>query len=301
LVKSIPMKIRGIHSCIDPSSSRLVEQFLRFRDLWQSKSKRAHSRTHLGRWVECRYALMSFGIPEACLPLDSSGEGLQRQEHMEWLRRQERLDDEEKRGGEMMSGAGISSACTPDSASIVSYPFHSPFPNTTTVNQPKLALKTAKLITNPAPNDVLFGRGRQIQEHQGNVAFTSLVHSFYPEYDQLSGKKEKTDFSQRIVTHFQATTGGRFLKPSSLDSCSQWEEAGNNAARSKVSYAFRSWRFRLQESRKPRKEENQTTTSSSSSGFFSSCLVGTAATTSLAKSTKSDRDGGNQHMRWTNL
>ena len=48
----------------------------------------------------------------------------------------------------------------------------------------------------PQPSDVLLGRGKQIQEHSGNVRFRKLLDMHLQRYEQV-GKYEKTEIAER--------------------------------------------------------------------------------------------------------
>ena len=48
----------------------------------------------------------------------------------------------------------------------------------------------------PQPSDVLLGRGKQIQEHSGNVHFRKLLDMHLQRYEQV-GKYEKTEIAER--------------------------------------------------------------------------------------------------------
>jgi hypothetical protein len=43
-------------------------------------------------------------------------------------------------------------------------------------------VKQSYLITHPLPNDVLFGRGRPLQAHHGNLRFHRIVNRFREKY-----------------------------------------------------------------------------------------------------------------------
>lgn len=84
--------------------------------------------------------------------------------------------------------------------------------------------------------DVIFGRGRKIQEHVGNVNLRKLLERNLAAYDQCT-RLAKQDMAEYIVRHGKAN-GSRFLKHGD----SGWEEVSDSEARIKVSSAFRSQR-----------------------------------------------------------
>jgi hypothetical protein len=70
LGKILPVKIAGYHFCFDD---------VRFRMIWGlatvfvGKEARLRSRDHEGTGVECRYGLMSYGIPVDDMPINIDG------------------------------------------------------------------------------------------------------------------------------------------------------------------------------------------------------------------------------------
>jgi hypothetical protein len=58
--------------------------------------------------------------------------------------------------------------------------------NTSSVDEQKEAPKQNKkrpyIITQPLPNDVLFGRGRPLQSHHGNLRFHRIINKFREQY-----------------------------------------------------------------------------------------------------------------------
>jgi hypothetical protein len=68
------------------------------------------------------------------------------------------------------------------------------------------------IITQPLPNDVLFGRGRPLQSHCGNLRFHRIINKFREQYknarkDEKVGTREPTDAKPRkdptLVTHME--------------------------------------------------------------------------------------------------
>eukprot|EP00562_Extubocellulus_spinifer_P027028 CAMPEP_0178653350 /NCGR_PEP_ID=MMETSP0698-20121128/23137_1 /TAXON_ID=265572 /ORGANISM="Extubocellulus spinifer, Strain CCMP396" /LENGTH=552 /DNA_ID=CAMNT_0020295119 /DNA_START=77 /DNA_END=1732 /DNA_ORIENTATION=+ len=111
-------------------------------------------------------------------------------------------------------------------------------------NRKKLPPPTAKnanrigpLITKPAPNDVLFGRGGGTNVHLGNKIFRDLINAHRREY--LKAKKnDKPGISMRIVQEVHAKYGGRFLKKADRHQ-DGWYEVDDRTSREKVSQALR--------------------------------------------------------------
>mmetsp|Transcript_10957 Transcript_10957/g.19680 ORF Transcript_10957/g.19680 Transcript_10957/m.19680 type:complete len:550 (-) Transcript_10957:1047-2696(-) len=90
----------------------------------------------------------------------------------------------------------------------------------------------------PELKDVLFGRGRPIMRHPGNVMMRNLVEAKLDEYNNAKSKKEKTDIAWSIVREMQ-NSNCRFLKegPNGF-----WIEVSGDVARQKISVGFRDLR-----------------------------------------------------------
>jgi hypothetical protein len=88
----------------------------------------------------------------------------------------------------------------------------------------------------PAPKDVLFGRGKLIKDHPGNVVLHRLEEERMLKYEMAS-KWEKTVIASEIMAIIKEEDG-RFLKMED----GSWVEVDSDVAREKVSHAFRSLR-----------------------------------------------------------
>lgn len=88
----------------------------------------------------------------------------------------------------------------------------------------------------PRRFDVLFGKGKTIREHTGNLRAGHLVAMWQSEYDKAN-KYKKTEIAERIVEIVQESHG-RFLKSGDYG----WFEVEHDTAREKVSQWFRQQR-----------------------------------------------------------
>jgi hypothetical protein len=102
--------------------------------------------------------------------------------------------------------------------------------------EPDTSRSMAQYVT-PARYDVLFGRGRPIQCHPGNIRFRQLLEVHADEYERVS-KFEKTLLAARLVQTVKAT-GSRFLKQVDGD---RWVQVGEVMSHKKVSQSFRTRR-----------------------------------------------------------
>jgi len=104
-------------------------------------------------------------------------------------------------------------------------------------SKPKL-IKTSDLVREVNPTDVLFGRGRPIQSHPGNIKFLSILDEHRFAYDSARNDEKKAISAE--VVRIVKTSNGRFLKQGKQGK--PWEEASDEEARLKVSNAFRTRR-----------------------------------------------------------
>jgi hypothetical protein len=85
----------------------------------------------------------------------------------------------------------------------------------------------------PRRFDVLFGKGKNIAEHTGNLRAGLVVEMNRSRYEKAT-KFEKTQVAERIV-HLIHLSYGRFLKKEKFG----WVEVSDDAAREKISHFFR--------------------------------------------------------------
>jgi hypothetical protein len=222
-----------------------------------------YNRLFPGTPMECRYKLLSFGISCDSLPLDLEGDP-SRIRHAQWLqqlwqtlpREQQQINNRE---------AGAMSICSSRKSNESPSVFSSDDDDTTwdgsnsilagstpSASAPQSSTFTAALsslggvvgvvglggsFVDPTPLDVVFGRGKGFQNHDGNVRFHRLVDVHLIEYDKGS-KLDKTRLSESILKTIQANSG-RFLRQ---DVRGNWLEVDDGTAREKISRAFRARR-----------------------------------------------------------
>lgn len=103
--------------------------------------------------------------------------------------------------------------------------------------QERLTHPPRSKISVPSTYDVLFGKGTPVQAHLGNKKLRVLVLDCQKKYEKIK-KGEKIILAQEIVdTVYQSS--GKFLKPDG----DGWLAVDNEAARNKVSTAFRTLRM----------------------------------------------------------
>lgn len=93
--------------------------------------------------------------------------------------------------------------------------------------------------TRPGPFDVLLGRGKANQQHEGNRRFQTIINENRDRYNTFSCRDDKTNTTRDIVG-FVKTAGdmpGRFLKRDKLTN--GWQEVDDETARVKAAQALR--------------------------------------------------------------
>jgi hypothetical protein len=89
----------------------------------------------------------------------------------------------------------------------------------------------------PESRDVLFGRGRPIREHPGNVQFREVLEPFADAYEKAELKERRVIALQ--LTNSFLSSGARFLKPVGEN---RWVPVNEKAAYEKVMQYFRTFR-----------------------------------------------------------
>lgn len=87
----------------------------------------------------------------------------------------------------------------------------------------------------PASCDILCGKDKTYNKHQGNQIFREIIVSYQDVYSQAGTKQDKMNITKEIVQNLQGEFGARFLKLHK----GQWQEISDQMARDKVSHALR--------------------------------------------------------------
>jgi hypothetical protein len=203
-----PVRRSGSHVCLPdtPACYAIRSSLL----LLITKEQRTQTRVHVGSIAECYYSLKSFGVPTKCFPtnlnLSAKDYTKQRSDWVDLRRKLETnvLEPRWKTPGSF--GSNVDS----------SYSF---------VND---------IILCPMQEDVLFGKGKPIMRHAGNVTMRNLVELWWGEYE-VADYSHKPNIAWRILFHVQRF-GGRFLK----EHPDGWfMEVEDDDARRKISIALR--------------------------------------------------------------
>lgn len=95
-------------------------------------------------------------------------------------------------------------------------------------------MSASQSLLEPTEGDVIFGRGKGIQNHAGNIRLRQLIDSYRPRYESAR-LLDKTVIADELVQEFKYVSG-RFLKKDGDDG---WVEVTDEMAREKISHVFR--------------------------------------------------------------
>lgn len=237
---------------------------------------RVRCRLHYGSDLEVQYELQSHGIPIRSCPMDAFG-ALKRDTLNVWLDKYREIEELQQQcepsplpfayspSNNNSSGNGalykpdissnsnqmnlFSSSQTPITKdSSILYRFEDskkrtnsnmnidPIP-TSFSNSSSPPDSLPKMAAEPTMSDVLFGRGKNIQNHPGNIQFRAWLDGHRAEYDRTPRNKRRRIATE--LTNIMSASGIRFLKISKDD---QWVECDAVEAEDKIAQLFRSIR-----------------------------------------------------------
>jgi len=194
LLQSIPCKYSAVHFCFPPSP--MFNAIKATFVLILGKKNRTRVRFHCGSPTEMLYSLKTFGIPVDHLP-DNFGRSSKQtlKNHLRWC--------------DMLQAR--------DNATNDGYDFEA----TPVVEYPRL-------------EDCLFGKGRLIMKHPGNVGMRNILEREAHLWETATNQ-EKARVARKVVSEIKKG-GGRFLK----EHPDGWYvEVDDETARQKVSIGFR--------------------------------------------------------------
>lgn len=238
LRKAIPLHIACQHFAYDDPTAYTNASY-GIANL--NKVHRVRFRTHVGSHVECLYALATYGIPLDALPVNSEGEISNKNHHL-WIQKQENAEALRRIRPQETTSASFgdfSASLSPTenvSTGIVS--------SLTSASDLPSAAAVESSVT-VRRQDILFGRGKTVGDHMGNVWFRQLVDAIMVQYE-AGTRMEKATIAEMIV-NFVKSSGGRFLKIKDEVNCGAvsdncWEEVEDHFARKKVAHTFRNRR-----------------------------------------------------------
>ena len=92
----------------------------------------------------------------------------------------------------------------------------------------------------PSSRDVLLGRGRPFQFHEGNLRLSVMIDQHRARYTEAGSTYGKKNVICDEIVELIQESGGRFLKhKNSSNPMDGWENVSQDVAREKVSHSFR--------------------------------------------------------------
>ncbi|CAJ1937590.1 unnamed protein product [Cylindrotheca closterium] len=238
----LPIRYSGLHYCLKLRKGNLIawnKLFLEIAVKSSPKYARERSRVHYGSDVELQYKLANYGIPLDTLPVDVNG-NLKESILNVWLHNhlaKERslktryrsaknngpLFPEDEDGNLTSSSSGGDGEGGANRANN----------NVASINSVQDGIWET---------DVLFGRGRLVQYHPGNMQFREFLGEHREEYESLSRNQRRkacVDLTNELIGN-----GTRFLKQGADD---EWMPCDFEVAVDKVSQFYRTRRRRIKE------------------------------------------------------
>ena len=219
------------------------------------RGNRLHVRVHLGSHLECRYNLSTFGIPVSRLPMALDLNTTLRKDnityHTKWMRMQkakeiiiEKIHSEGCQGS-LFSAENESKNEDWDWSHIIergdflSSNFVTAAPASATITSEVVQMKAVNIFKSqfvecPHHEDCLFGRGRNVMKHPGNVAMRSMLGEKRERY-ACAAHQKKAEIAWEVVNEIKMG-GGRFLKELDIGI---YKLVDDETARKKISIAFR--------------------------------------------------------------
>eukprot|EP00339_Tiarina_fusa_P022023 CAMPEP_0117058670 /NCGR_PEP_ID=MMETSP0472-20121206/40758_1 /TAXON_ID=693140 ORGANISM="Tiarina fusus, Strain LIS" /NCGR_SAMPLE_ID=MMETSP0472 /ASSEMBLY_ACC=CAM_ASM_000603 /LENGTH=620 /DNA_ID=CAMNT_0004776087 /DNA_START=53 /DNA_END=1915 /DNA_ORIENTATION=- len=262
----LPVRLAATHVCYDAS---VMHMYVTLMSSDMDSRHLLRFRSHFGSYIECTYALMTFGIPREAWPINVEDGQVDLQPQLRWL--DEQAIREKQQG--QASLAAMKEATSV--ATVVSKPdlplsksIDQQSKTTTTVAPPSRKKKRAlsprrprdgktsppnaatggssgttstsqEEIKAPGPMDIVMGRGRHPSTSPGHMRMQDLVDRRHEDYERAS-KFEKTIIANIVLQQLVAM-GCRFVRSTSSGFVEECEEV----ARDKVSHAFRNRRKKM--------------------------------------------------------
>ena len=176
--------------------------------------------SHMGTHLECRYNLMTFGIPPEILPVDDDGT-VTTKDYEQLLARVARKEESDDSSG---SANTTRSQPTASSASKDT--------------------EDTELV--PGDMDVVMGRGSTHKRGQGYANLKALLERHYEEYYSVT-RFEKTVIS-RMIYERMVESGSRFMAKATTKKTADpvkgpvWYQLDEEDARDRIAHAFRNLR-----------------------------------------------------------
>ena len=198
------------------------------------RGDRCRTKLHQGSHVEVQYKLLSYGIPVGSLPVNSEGL-INRKLHTKFIKMR-RMQEEHQEQERLL---------------ILQAQQHAMMINMNPMALANQLPKPTTVIVVPSHADVLFGKGKPVQLHIGNIRFANLIEEQMERYNTVMRNMKPTVIKE-IMQTIQQQDKGRFLRRDEQKG-GMWIEVTPDVAADKVGHAFRN--------RKPTKFTLATTSS----------------------------------------
>eukprot|EP00536_Pseudo-nitzschia_multiseries_P014444 jgi/Psemu1/38696/gm1.38696_g len=264
VVSTCRTKFGAIHICTQNTPYHVLAKA--FLTIVIGRDNRSRLRFHSGSFYKCKASLKSFGIPVYYLPLSLSlDNACNLKSHGKWLASREALEratlEEVYR---IRSGTNATTTTTTTTT----------FYSDSEIEMAARGQVRLRFVDCPYHEDCVFGKGRWVMNHPGNVAMRCLLDKQYL-WLQNMHRKGGTDGTAgtksmlspeaaRIVFDAIKKGHGRFLKVGSGSHKGLLVPVDDKTARQKISIAFRDLKIRRR-FRSCRTDHNSSSSSSSSS------------------------------------
>ncbi|CAJ1947161.1 unnamed protein product [Cylindrotheca closterium] len=204
-----PSRVVATHFCYD---NAIMKSLVDFLGEHMESMMLCRFRSHSGEHVECQSKLISFGIPNECLPIDATGQ-VDLTNHKIFLKKTEL---KEQRMGAIQNGQ-------------VTFHVDEELAAATHTEGEKFLI--------PGHLDIILGRGQHAKNTPGHQLFTQALEQHQKRYEAAQ-KSQKTNVAGLILQQLKAG-GCRFLKARPGGG---WVEVADEVGREKINHAFRNLR-----------------------------------------------------------
>ena len=244
----LPIRYSAFHVCLKKVPGRKMDSVrntvFRFCLNGLPKYMRERCRVHHGSPFELQYQLSTYGIPQDTFPVDASGnfrDGIRNAWFYKYMANNGGIAQHVvvKEDGDD-SSAFADDEWTESLSADEHAERNRNEDDAMSSNSSEGHREQLNIVALPYSNqDVLLGRGHEIQNHPGNAAFRDFLSDYQDEYDGAP-RLAKRNISKNLTRTLMAT-GIRFWQRTDGD---RWIETSFDEAEKKVGQVFRSARKR---------------------------------------------------------
>lgn len=227
VLQVLPVRAASFHACCDDAVTIAAATIA---SLLIGVNNTMRVRCHSGSDLEVQYNLMTFGIPTNLLPVSKTGE-VSVNQHLKFLeeRRHAESLEEYMEGGDDIFDAFVDTEDVNTVAGMEADAMAS-----LQTKEPTRSDTSSEVVL-PSTVDVISGRGKGLQDHEGNLRYRAIVERYRHTYETTTEKGGKGKIIIAVVQEINAS-GGRFLKQ---DSKGRWIVLDDEQTEDKVSHSFR--------------------------------------------------------------